>query len=100
MAVLELRRKINRVFSNVAINNIRRSHPKMFHRTAVLKDFPKFLGKHMSWGPFYNTVASQIACNFMKKRFCQGCFSEHLVKFSDWLYFQIPLSVYSHIRIA
>ena len=46
----------------------RSSHPEVFCKKDVLRNFPKFTRKHLCQSPFFNKVADlRPACNFIKK---------------------------------
>ena len=45
-----------------------------------LKNFANFTGKHLSWNLFFNKVAGQKACNFIKNRLQHRCFHVHFAK--------------------
>ena len=79
----------------------RSSRPEAFCKKSVLKNFAKFIGKHLFQRIFFNKA---LACNFIKKESraevfsCEFCaisknilFTEHL----RWLFLKIePLHLY------
>ena len=45
---------------NVRVNIIGSSRLEVFCKKAVLKNFVKFVGKHLCWNPFFNKVAGYM----------------------------------------
>ena len=54
------------------------SHPQVFCKKGVLRNFTTFTGKHLCQSLFFNKVAG-LACNFIKKEtlaqvfYCEFC---------------------------
>ena len=46
---------------------LRSSCPEVFYKKGVLRNFPKFTGKHLCQRLFFNKAVG-LACNFIKKR--------------------------------
>ena len=53
----------------------RSSHQNCSVEIGVLKNFPKFTGKHLRQSLFFNKVARAYACNFIKKETLAQLFS-------------------------
>ena len=53
----------------------RSSHQNCSVEVGVLKNFPKFTGKHLRQSLFFNKVARAQACNFIKKEALAQLFS-------------------------
>ena len=62
---------------------VRSSHPELFCRKGVLRNFAKFTGKHLCQSLFFNKVAGlrPKACMFIKKRLWHGYFHASFVEF-------------------
>ena len=61
--------------------NLRKQAPEVFCRTAILRSFVKFTGKHLHWSLFINKGASGT-CKFILKILQRKCFP---VKFATFL---------------
>ena len=59
----------------------------MFFEIGVLKNFSNFTGKHVLESLF-NKVQGPLACNFIKERLQQRCFSARLAKFLKRTFFK------------
>ena len=59
----------------------RSSHPEMFCKKAVLRDFPKFTRKHLCQSLFITKVAGQGWQIYLKKRPCFLLFPVNFAKF-------------------
>ena len=57
----------------------RSNHSQVFCRTAILRKFPEFTGKHLPWSPIFISVAGIVLCNFTKKGL-------HSVIFLQWVW--------------
>ena len=60
---------------------LRSSHPEVFYKKAVFRNFAIFTGKHLCWSLFFKKLAFCQACNFTKKRLQYRCFSVNIAKF-------------------
>ena len=60
--------------------NKQRQPPEVLYKKAVLKNFAKFIGKHLCWSLFLLKVQAQ-AYNFIKKILQHRCFPVNIVKF-------------------
>ena len=60
----------------------RRSHPGVFCKKRVLKNFAKFMGKHLCQRLFFNKVAGLKPVILLKKSLWHRCFPVNFGKFS------------------
>ena len=58
----------------------RSSHQRCFIKKAVLRNFTKFIEKHLRQGLFFNKVAPLRPATFLKKRFWDRCFPVNFAK--------------------
>ena len=66
-----------RLFKNNVVSN-RSSHQELFHEKGVLKNFAKFVKKHLCWSLFVNKVETQVFTCAFCKIFKNNFFIEHL----------------------
>ena len=59
----------------------RSSRPEVFCKKGVLRNFTKFIGKHLCQSLLFNRVAGLSPTNLLKKRFWHRCFPVNFVKF-------------------
>ena len=59
----------------------RRSHPEVFRKKSVLKNFAKFSGKHLCQSLFFNEVAGLRPAILLKNRLWHRCFPVNFAKF-------------------
>ena len=59
----------------------RSSRPEVSCKKGVLRNFPKFTGKHLSQSLFFNKVAGLKPATLLKKRLWHRCFPMKFVKF-------------------
>ena len=59
----------------------RRSHPDVFCKKGILRNFTKFTGKHLCQSLFFNKVAGLRPATLLKKRLWHRCFPANFVKF-------------------
>ena len=59
----------------------RSSRPEVFLKKDVLRNFTKFIGKHLCQSPFINKVAGLRPAIFFKKRFWHRRFPANFTKF-------------------
>ena len=59
----------------------RSSRPEVFCKKGVLRNFTKFIGKHLCQSLLFNRVAGLRPTNLLKKRFWHRCFPVNFVKF-------------------
>ena len=59
----------------------RSNHQRCFIRKGVLRNFTKFLGKHLFQSVFFNKVAALKPATLSKKRLWHRCFPKNFVKF-------------------
>ena len=57
------------------------SHQRCYMKKGVLKNFPKFTGKHLCQSFFFNKVADLRSAPLFKKRLWHTCFLVNCVKF-------------------
>ena len=74
------------------LTNNRSSHPVVFCKKGVLKNFTKFIGKQLCQSLFLSKVASLRSATLLKKSFWHKCFPVNFVKF---LITPISLNKYS-----
>ena len=60
----------------------------MFCKKGVLKNFTKFIGKHLCWSLFFNKVAGLSPETLLKKRLQHRCFFVNFVKFFKNTFFK------------
>ena len=60
---------------------VRSSHPEVFCKISVLKNFTKFTGKHLCQSLLFNKVAGLRPATLLKKKLCNRCFPANFVKF-------------------
>ena len=68
------------------------SHPEVFCKKGVLRNFVKFTGKHLCQGLLFNKVVGLRAATLLKKRLWHRCFPVNFVKL-----LRTPLST-EHLR--
>ena len=61
--------------------NSRSSHPEVFCKKGVLRNFAKFTGKHLKQSFFFNKVADLRPATLLKKRLLERCFPVKFAKF-------------------
>ena len=59
----------------------RSSRPKVFCKEGVLRNFAKFIDKHLCQGLFYNKVTGPRRATLLKKRLLHRCFPVEFSKF-------------------
>ena len=59
----------------------RSSCPEVFYKKGVLKNFAKFIGKHLCQSLFFNKVAGLGPATLLKKRLRYRCFPLNIAKF-------------------
>ena len=59
----------------------RSSHPEVFCKKGILRNFAKFTGKNLSQSLFFNKVAGLRPATLFKKRLWHRCFPVNFVKF-------------------
>ena len=59
----------------------RSSRPEGFCKKGILRNFPKFSGKHLCQGLFFNKVAGLRPGTLLKKRLWHRCFAVNFAKF-------------------
>ena len=67
---------------------LRSSHPKVFCKRGILRNFTKFFGKHLCQGLFFNKVAGPGTVTLLKKRLWHRCFPVNYAKFLRTLFLQ------------
>ena len=79
----------SRVGKNSSVNDIflsiffffRSSHPEMFCKKGVLRNFVKFTGKHLCQGLFFDKVTGLAPATLLKKTIWHRCFPVKFTKF-------------------
>ena len=66
----------------------RSSHQRCSLKQVFLKNFTKFLGKHLYWSLFFNKASGLRPATLLKKRPQQRCFPVNFVKFLRKHFFQ------------
>ena len=59
----------------------RSSCPEVFYKKGVLRNFAKFIGKHLCQSLFFNKVAGLGPATLLKKRLWYRCFPLNIAKF-------------------
>ena len=73
--------KINCII-NIWYQGLRSSHPAVFCKKGVLRNFTKFTGKHLCQSLYFNKVAGlRPAAALLNKKFWLRCFPVNFVKF-------------------
>ena len=65
----------------ILTNIFRSSRPKMFCKKSILKNFTKFIGKHLCQSLFFNKVAGLRVATVLKKRLWYRCFPVNFAKY-------------------
>ena len=65
----------------------RSSRPEVFCKKDLLRNFAKFIGKHLCHSLFFNKVAGLRPATLFKKRLWHRCFPVNFVKFLRTLFF-------------
>ena len=55
--------------------------PEVFYEKGVLRNFIKFIGKHLRQSVFFNKVTDLGPATLFKKRLCHRCFPANFAKF-------------------
>ena len=63
------------------VKSVGSSHPEVFCKKGVLRNFTKFTGKRPCQSHFFNKVVGLKPATLLKKRFCHSCFPVNFVKF-------------------
>ena len=63
------------------LRKYRSSHPEVFCKKGVLKNFAKFAEKHLCQKVFFDKVAGLRTATLLKKRLCKGVFLWILLNF-------------------
>ena len=80
----------------------RSSRPELFCKKGVLRNFPKFTGKHLCQSLIFNKVAGLRPATLLKKRLWYRRFPVNFVKFLRTLFFiehlwwLLPACYYRH----
>ena len=84
------------------LRHYRSSRPKVFCKKGVLKNFPKFTGKHLCQNLFFNKVAGLRPASLLKKRLWHWCFPVKFLKFLKKSFLQNTsgrlLSIHDSVR--
>ena len=64
------------------VNTDRSSHPKVFCKKGVLRNFVKFTGKYRRQGLFFNKVAGLRPATLLKKELWHSCIPVNFAKIS------------------
>ena len=71
----------------------RSSRPEVFCKKGVLRNFTKFIGKHLCQRLFFNKVASLRPATSLKKSLWHRCFTVNIVKFLRTPFLTEPLQL-------
>ena len=78
----------------------RSSHMRCYIKKGVLRDFTKFLGKHLCQSLFFNKVAGLRPATLLKKRLWHRCFPVIFMEFVRTHFFQrTPVSEHLLLNI-
>ena len=69
------------IFLRKQLTAFKNSHPEVFCKKGVLRNFTKFTGKHLCRSLFFNKVAGLRHATSFKKRLWHRCFPVDFVKF-------------------
>ena len=69
---------------------LRSSHRRCSVKKGVLRNFPKFTGKHLCQSLFFIKVAGLRPATLLKKRLWHRCFSVNFVNFQKHLFYSTP----------
>ena len=69
----------------------RSSHTKVSYEKSVLKNFAKFIGKHLRRSLYFSKVKGMRPKTLLKKKLRQRRFSENLRNFQKLLFYLTPL---------
>ena len=61
-----------REYSKRKLDYVRSSHPEVFCKKGVLRNFAKFTGKHLCQSLFFNKVAGLSSTTLLKKTVAQA----------------------------
>ena len=64
----------------VSFKIFRSSHPEVFCKKGVVKNFAKFTGKHLCWSLFLNKVTGFKTATLLKERIQHKCFPVNFSK--------------------
>ena len=88
--------KINSLDFEMATTEFRSSRPEVLCKKGVLRNFAKFIGKHLGQSLFFNKVAGLSPATLLKKRLWHRCFlAEHLW----WLLLRLSLNGHQNFLI-
>ena len=76
---------------NSKSNIFRSSQRRCSVKKGVLRNFTKFIGKHLCRSLFFDKVAGLRPATLLKKRLWQSCFPVNLRNFSEHLFNRTPL---------
>ena len=90
----------NCVWKKIHEGLFRSSRSQVFFKIGVLKNFPKFTGKHLLWIFFLIKLQARRPATVLKKRFQYMCFRVNIAKFlrkaffiENLRWFLLPLRV-------
>ena len=73
--------KSNRSIQHINLLFTRSSHPDVFFKTGVLRNFAKLTEKHLCQSLYFNKVAGPRPATFLRQRFWRRCFPVNLAIF-------------------
>ena len=82
------------------MNLDRSSHPEVFCKKGVHKNFAKFTGKYLRQSPYFNKIAGLRPATSLKKRLWHRCFPVNFAKCFRTTFYRTPLvvaSIYKYI---
>ena len=71
----------NRSIQHINLLFTRSSHPDVFFKTGVLRNFAKLTEKHLCQSLYFNKVAGPRPATFLRQRFWRRCFPVNLAIF-------------------
>ena len=84
----ELQQSLSKLSIYCILIFFRSTHHKCSIKRAVLKNFAKFIGKHLSHSLFFNKIAGPRSATLLKKRLWQRCFTLNFAKFLETSFLQ------------
>ena len=78
------------------MGTVRSSHPEVFCKKGVLRNFSKLTEKHVCQSLFFNKVAGLTSATLLKKRLWHWCFPVKFKKFlstpffTEYLWWLLP----------
>ena len=75
------------IFRKKSVSKVINSRPEVFCKKGVLRNFAKFVGKHLCQNLFFNKVAGLRPATLLKKRFWHRSFPVNFAKYLRTAFF-------------